>query len=705
MDRFPAEFEDLLNRRGRKLLFEAPQLEALVKKKRTPILFFDGVIDSGVAAECVRLLDEAMYPVLKRMYVPIPREALTGMRENYGEKLRKTVRVRTATMNSRDSIALRAAREVGLAEMMSSPSFRRFAQAVTRYNLREDYWARQVICYETGDYSGPHNDHHPQRPEARNGFMDFHIMFSNASVAQQLLVYEEGRYLSVAREVTAKPSVAIYRLPFWHYTTPLVARRGHEATARRWLLLGSFDYDPPLHRDDSSAPMYHAGRMAAPDKRIPLHTKILIGLVAGAAVGGTLNSIMGAADPNLIFAADQITNPIGQLFLRLLLLIVVPLVFSSLVIGVAGLGDLRRVGRIGVKSLVYTLVISAISVIIGLTLANTIKPGKRISPEVGAQLAERYKSDADQRVESAIGGKKESDPAMLKLVKTIVPTNVFYSVGRETPDMLGLMFFAVFIGACLTMVEKEAAAPLLRVLEAVFAATEVAIKIIMRLAPYAVFCLLFTMTARFGFGLMLSLGWFVLTVLLGLSLHMFGVYSLSLWLLSRINPLEFFRRTKTAMITAFSTSSSNATLPTALRVSEENLGVPRDINSFVLTVGATANQNGTALYEGVTVLFLAQLAGVDLSLAQQLMVVYLAILGGVGTAGVPSGSIPFIIVVLAQINVNPALIAIILGVDRILDMCRTVLNVTGDITIATYVARSEGAELLKEIPEPPAVDL
>jgi DAACS family dicarboxylate/amino acid:cation (Na+ or H+) symporter len=159
------------------------------------------------------------------------------------------------------------------------------------------------------------------------------------------------------------------------------------------------------------------------------------------------------------------------------------------------------------------------------------------------------------------------------------------------------------------------------------------------------------------------------------------------------------------MITAFSTSSSNATLPTALRVSEENLGVPRDINSFVLTVGATANQNGTALYEGVTVLFLAQLAGVDLSLGQQLMVVYLAILGGIGTAGVPSGSIPFIILVLAQIGVNPALIGIIIGVDRILDMCRTVLNVVGDMTIATYVARSEGFELLHEIPEPAAIDL
>jgi dicarboxylate/amino acid:cation (Na+ or H+) symporter, DAACS family len=176
---------------------------------------------------------------------------------------------------------------------------------------------------------------------------------------------------------------------------------------------------------------------------------------------------------------------------------------------------------------------------------------------------------------------------------------------------------------------------------------------------------------------------------------MFGVYSLSVGLLSRISPIEFFRRIQAVMLTAFSTSSSNATLPTALRVSQVNLGVPREINTFVLTVGATMNQNGTALYEGVTVLFLAQLAGIHLSLGQQVVVAYLAILGGVGTAGVPSGSIPFIIVVLASIGVNPSLIALILGVDRILDMCRTTLNVTGDITAATYVARSEGYPLLK----------
>ena len=248
MDRFPTEFEDLLNRRGRRLLSDPPQLEQLIRQRRTPIVFFEGVIDSGVAAECIRLLDEAMYPRLRRMHTPIPREALTGMKRNHREKLEKTVRVKTATFNSRSSKSLDGAREIGLDVMMSSPSFGRYAQAVTQWPLRSDYWARQVICYENGDYSGPHNDHHPERPAARNGFIDFHIMFSNASVAQQLLVYEERGFLSASREVSQKPAIAVYRLPFWHYTTPLVARPGAESAARRWLLLGSFDYDPPLRR-------------------------------------------------------------------------------------------------------------------------------------------------------------------------------------------------------------------------------------------------------------------------------------------------------------------------------------------------------------------------------------------------------------------------------------------------------------------------
>jgi DAACS family dicarboxylate/amino acid:cation (Na+ or H+) symporter len=430
-------------------------------------------------------------------------------------------------------------------------------------------------------------------------------------------------------------------------------------------------------------------------KGMPLHTRILIGLAVGVVAGLTVNALLGGEHPRVTWVVTHITEPIGQLFLRLLLMIVVPLVFSSLVVGVAGIGDIRKLGRIGLKSFAYCLIISAISVVIGLTLANTIRPGERIDPDTKVRLEQRYSADAQKRVEEQQkASEANKDSALLQVVKTIVPQNPVAAVAGETPNMLHLMFFALIIGIAITLIPFQTAAPFLRGLQALYEITAKIIEIIMKFAPYAVACLLFNNTARFGLDLLQALGLFMITVLAGLVIHMFGVYSLSIYFLSRLNPLEFFRRIKTVILTAFSTSSSNATLPTALRVSEENLGVPQEINSFVLTVGATANQNGTALYEGVTVLFLAQLAGVDLTLGQQLMVVYLAILGGIGTAGVPSGSIPFIIGVLATINVNPALIAIILGVDRILDMCRTTLNVTGDITAATYVARSEGYKLL-----------
>ena len=437
-------------------------------------------------------------------------------------------------------------------------------------------------------------------------------------------------------------------------------------------------------------------------KGIALHTRILIGLAVGVIAGISVNEFLGGDNPRVVWVVDNITQPVGQLFLRLLLMIVVPLVFSSLVVGIAGIGDIRKLGRVGLKSFGYCLVISAISAVIGITLANTIKPGRRIDPNTSAALQQRYATDATKSVEAAKQASGAAPKPLVSVVETIVPKNPLYAIaGKEDPNMLHLMFFALIIGVAITLIPMTVSGPVLRVLEGVYEITAKIIEMIMKFAPYAVACLLFNNTARFGLDLLQALAWFVVTVLLGLSLHMFGVYSLSVYFLSRISPLEFFRRIKTVMLTAFSTSSSNATLPTALRVSEQNLGVPQEINSFVLTVGATANQNGTALYEGVTVLFLAQLAGVDLTLGQQLMVVYLAILGGIGTAGVPSCSIPFIIGVLVTIGVNPALIAIILGVDRILDMCRTTLNVTGDITAATYVARSEGYELLK--PHEPVV--
>lgn len=432
-------------------------------------------------------------------------------------------------------------------------------------------------------------------------------------------------------------------------------------------------------------------------KGMALHTKILIGLLLGVIGGLAVNWSWGGTDSRVVWLVTNITQPIGTVFLNLLLMIVVPLVFASLVVGVAGIGDIRKLGRIGAKSFVYCLVISAISVVIGLSLANTIKPGERISPEIAAQLKEKFSTagaTATEAQKKAAEAAKTDSPLM-QAVKTIVPSNVFNSISGTSPNMLHIMFFALIVGIAITLMPTPVSAPFVGLMESVFAITSKIIDIIMKFAPYAVACLIFNNIAQFGLDLLQSLAWFVVTVLLGLGLHFFGIYSLSVAFLSRINPLEFFKRVRTVIVTAFSTSSSNATLPTALRVSHENLGVPKEINSFVLTVGATANQNGTALYEGVTVLFLAQLAQVDLSIGTQLMIVYLAILGGIGTAGVPSGSIPFIIGILAMINIDPALIAIILGVDRILDMCRTTLNVVGDLTAATFVARSEGYELLQ----------
>jgi hypothetical protein len=244
---FPSEFADMLNAAGRKLLATAPRFDVFHRRGVAPIVVLDDVIDRRRVANCVQALDEVMYPHLRRMHTPIPREALTKMKHNYSERLAKTVRVKTVTFNAAGrSRALEAANEIGVAPMLRSESFKKFAEHVVGGSLTWERAGRQVICYEPGDYSGPHNDHHPERPEAKNGFVDIHVMFSNAAVASQLLVYENRGFLSEAHEVGVASSIAVYRLPFWHYTTPLIAKKGREAEARRWLLLGSFDFDPPL---------------------------------------------------------------------------------------------------------------------------------------------------------------------------------------------------------------------------------------------------------------------------------------------------------------------------------------------------------------------------------------------------------------------------------------------------------------------------
>ncbi|MBI4482405.1 MAG: dicarboxylate/amino acid:cation symporter [Acidobacteria bacterium] len=427
-------------------------------------------------------------------------------------------------------------------------------------------------------------------------------------------------------------------------------------------------------------------------KQIALYNKIFLGFIIGLALGVTSN-LLFSGSPGLAWFVTHISEPFGRLFLRLIFMIVIPLIVSSLSLGVMGLGDIRTVGRIGIKTLVFTLIVTSLSVLIGLTLVNTFRPGDGLSPEVRAQLLGTIRS----KEAGAVLKPSEVDFGIQTLVN-IVPDNPLAAmVNAFKGEMLGVMFFSLMLGVALALSSPERTKPLVGVLEGLYEVTMKIIDIAMKLAPYGVAALLFTLTARFGYSVLKQLAAYVVVVLVGLAFHQFVVYSFLVRYLAGMNPLTFFRRIKAVMVTAFSTSSSNATLPTTLKVAQENLGISREISSFVLTLGSTANQNGTALYEGVTVLFLAQFFGVHLGLEAQLLVVLMSILSGVGTAGVPGGSLPLIVLVLESVGVPGEGIGIILGVDRLLDMCRTTVNVTGDITAAAYIARSEGS--LQAIPD------
>ena len=285
-------------------------------------------------------------------------------------------------------------------------------------------------------------------------------------------------------------------------------------------------------------------------QRMPLHVRILLGLVIGAGLGGGSRALLDSS--RLTWIVNYVAEPVGQLFLRTLLMTVVPLVLSSLIVGVAGIGDVRRLGRVGAKTFAYTLVVSLISVALGLTLANTVRPGTRVDPATRDLLLAQFGSDATRQVQQSAAA---VESPTLTFVRTLVPSNPIESMARPTPDMIGLMFFAIVFGAALTLLTPGSVAPVVSFLNGVFETVAKIIDIVMKFAPIGVGCLLFTMTARFGFGFLVSLGWFVVTVLVGLSIHMFVVYSLALRLLGRVSPVDFFRRVRTVMLTAFSTLS------------------------------------------------------------------------------------------------------------------------------------------------------
>ena len=416
--------------------------------------------------------------------------------------------------------------------------------------------------------------------------------------------------------------------------------------------------------------------------KLQLHWKMLIGFLAGLLLGLVAHYVSGADAGWVKWLTTYVTQPAGTLFLRLIFMLVIPLLFSALVIGVAEMGDVRALGRVGWKTLGYTVIASGIAVVLGLLLVNWLQPGAGVDPVAAqamlAQGAERAKE---------IAGGAAAQPKGLDLLLGIVPDNVVRAAAENT--ILAVMFFALMLGIGLVLTRTEATQTLLRGIQGLFDVSMTLIGLVIRLAPYAVFCFMFNLAALFGWDLLQSLGKYVGVVVLALAIHLLAVYSLMLKLLGGWSPPKFFRGVQEAMVMAFSTASSNATLPVALRVADEKLHLPQKVSRFVLTVGATANQNGTALFEGVTVLFLAQFFGVELSLAQQVTVMFVCILGGIGTAGVPAGSLPVVALICGMVGVPPEGIGLILGVDRFLDMCRTTLNVTGDLMLATVVSKGE----------------
>ncbi|MCE9561908.1 MAG: dicarboxylate/amino acid:cation symporter [Planctomycetes bacterium] len=419
------------------------------------------------------------------------------------------------------------------------------------------------------------------------------------------------------------------------------------------------------------------------------HTRILIGLVGGAVVGCVVNALVqdGTIPAKAVSTViTYLTKPVGQIFLNLLFMAIIPLVFASLAVGVTKLGGTGNVGRIGLKTISYFLVTTACAAAIGISLVNAIRPGDQLPDEEKSKLLGKYADEAGKKLE-------KKDDFGLDTFINIVPRNPLEAFVKK--DMLAIIFTALIVGIALTRIDPEKAKVIIDVLEGVNQITDFILRLAMAMAPYAVFCLIFSTTAELGFAILRALAAFVFTVLGGLALHLCIVLPLLVKFLGGMSPVEFFRKSRATMITAFSTSSSSATLPTAMKCAEDELGVPARVSRFVLPLSASMNHNGTALFESVTVLFLAQVFGVDLTLSQQLVVLVLCILTATGMAGVPGGSLPLIGLILVQVNVPAGAIAIVLGVDRILDMCRTMVNVTADLTTAVFVAKSEPSD-----PEP-----
>jgi DAACS family dicarboxylate/amino acid:cation (Na+ or H+) symporter len=413
---------------------------------------------------------------------------------------------------------------------------------------------------------------------------------------------------------------------------------------------------------------------------VKLHTKLFIALVAGIALGAALHS---QSDSVWITAINaNLLRPIGQIFLRSIFMIVVPMVFSALVIGVYDLGRGHDLGGVAGRTLWFTVVLSTLSVAVGILLVNVLRPGDNVALQ---QAVAAQPASAVQALQANAAARKSVADTIIELV----PRNPLDSAVRALDgEMLPLMVFALVFGVAVSRTAPRDGQQnvLMRFLEQVFDACMTIVHFAMQLAPFAVFAIIFNTAFTFGTAVFSTLLFYVVTVVAALLLHQFGVYALLLRFVARRSPIDFFRQCRDVYLYAFSTASSNATLPLSLETAETKLQIPPDIARFVLTVGATANQNGTALFEGITVLFLAQVYGLELAMGQQVRVMLMSILAGIGTAGVPGGSLPMVMIVAQSVGIPAEGMGLILGVDRFLDMCRTTVNVSGDLVIAALVS-------------------
>lgn len=401
--------------------------------------------------------------------------------------------------------------------------------------------------------------------------------------------------------------------------------------------------------------------------------------------GGLLLGIFArtlVSDPMVLTPwIDGFTKPIGTLFIRLILMLVIPLLVSAIVIGVLESGSGQNLKQLGFRTLFVVVILSGVSVLVGVGLVNGIEPGRWVSQEMIQHLGSKPISPPDS-------------PGFWQSVLQMVPSSPLreaafaFDPQFSQGGILAVMFFSLFLGCVMLQVSAEQRKPVEDFFRSLFFITQKGLQLILKIAPLAVACFLFNLGAQLGWSGIQLIGGYVAVVLGALLIHGVGVYSFVLMVVANKNPIQFFKESSEALLMAFSTSSSNATLPKALEVAEHRLHLPAPISRFVLTIGASANQNGTALFEGVTILFLAQVYGIDLTAAQQMQVVFLCILAGIGTAGVPSASIPFIAAVGAGVGIPLEGVTLILGVDRLLDMCRTTVNVAGDLVVATVVSHS-----------------